>query len=523
MTPFLKKLLYCGVVILSTTISAQAQISIPQIQWAKSFGGSESDFPSAIELTSDKGYIIAGGSYSSDFDIAGHHGTTDFSDFWIVKLDSNGVLEWQRSLGGDSDDVARSIKQTKDGGYILAGYSNSKNWDVSGNHGGYDYWIVKLDENGKIIWQRSYGGTGDDKAFSVELSSDDGYVIAGTSYSNDMDVTGHHGSAGSADCWVIKLNSVGELQWEKSFGGTQDDAANEIKRTSDNGFIIAAYLTSMHDFTAIKIDSLGNEKWESSVGGSGDEEAFSIDVTKDGGFILAGYSDSKDGAVTGNHGNTDYWIVKLDSVGKLLWQKSFGGSDAEAAYSIKPTFDAGFIIAGISSSNDFDVSGNHGGNDYWLVKLDSIGNLQWQKSLGGPGEEFALCVRQTSDSGYVIAGSSDFDGGDVTDNHNHEDFWVVKLGTQTMNDVKAVKSSSNEAINFPNPFNEKTQIQFSYAIESPSEFILYNILGEEVKRLKISSGTESISFSRENLASGIYVYHVVSSGRIIGEGRMIIQ
>lgn len=500
------------------------QSTIPHIQWAKSFGGTDIDQAFSIEETTDHGFIIAGASYSEDLDIAGHHGSTDNPDYWIVKLDSNGNLEWQRSLGGTGDDVANCIKQTRNGGYIVAGYSNSNDGDVSGNRGGYDYWIVELDENGKIVWQKSYGGSRNDIANSVELHSDGGYIIAGTSFSNDKDVTGHYGSIDSADCWIIKVDTTGNLQWGYSFGGTDDNAANEIRRTSDNGYVIDAYSTLDKDFSAIRIDSVGSNKWEVFFGGSGDDRSFSVDPTRDNGYVFAGFSNSVDAPVTNNHGSADFWIVKLDSTVNIIWQKSLGGTSEDAAYSVRQTIDGGFIAAGSSASTNDDVTGNHGGNDYWIVKLDSMGNLQWQKTLGGPGEDFALCVRQTSDSGYIIAGSSDFDGGDVSGNHNHEDFWIVKLGTQEKTGVVfSDRDKFKTGSNYPNPFSARTTISFSTIANTGSSLHLYNQLGQQIRTMNIQEGSKNVLLDRSGLPSGMYVYHVIRNGEIVERGRIVAE
>lgn len=534
MAPFLKIFGFSLFALLAPDLSLFGQSVIPHIEWAKSFGGSDIDQAQSIEQTSDKGYIIAGSSYSNDLDIVGHHGSIDNPDCWIVKLDSNGILDWQRSLGGTADDVANSIKQTPDGGYIVAGYSTSKNFDVTGNHGKEDYWVVRLDGNGKIIWQKSFGGSRSDRAYAVELTGDDGFVVAGYSSSNDGDVTKHHGDTTNTDYWIIKLDSSGNIKWQKSLGGYNDDVAYSIRQTADRGLIIAGSSYSVDtvggdnnfshgtvDFWVVKLDSMGVLKWQRSYGGSQFDEAYSIDLTSDGGYIAAGYSTSNDGDVTHNNGLSDFWIIKLDSIGNLKWQRSFGGSSTDAALSVKQTFDGGFIIAGNNDSST--ISGNHGGNDYYIVKLDSLGKLQWQKTLGGPGEEFALCIRQTADSGYVVAGSSDFDGGDVQGNHNHEDFWIVKLGNKQVNDVKTVKNTSNTFTNFPNPFSDKTIIVLPDAAKTISFLFLYDLPGKELRRISIPEGSNEIAIERRELPSGVFVYRIVREGIIIGTGNLVIH
>ncbi len=181
----------------------------------------------------------------------------------------------------------------------------------------------------------------------------------------------------------------------------------------------------------------GSHKWEKSLGGSGNDIIYrgkrSIEQTSDGGYILAGESTSSDGDVTGNHGGSyDYWIVKLDNTGAISWEKSLGGSDDDKPYSIEQTSDGGYIVAGQSLSTDGDVTGNHGNYDYWVVKLDNTGAISWQQSLGGSDYDIAYSVEQTSDGGYAIAGGSYSIDGDVTGNHGAYDYWIVKLGPETL-------------------------------------------------------------------------------------------
>ncbi len=383
-----------------------AKAQVPPIEWQKSLGGNRPDGVSSIQQTTDGGYIVAGSSYSNDGDVSGNHGD---EDCWIVKLDSNGNLKWQESLGGTRDDGASFIQQTSDGGFIVAGESASNDDDVSGNHGSSDYWIVKLDSAGIIEWQNSFGGSGVDYATSIQQTLDGGFIVAGSSESNDGNVSGNHltynygDSVPSRDYWIVKLNSFGNIIWQKSFGGSSDDAANSIQQTIDGGYVICGSSWSWNDgdvsgsfgngdYWVIKIDSLGNLLWQKVLGGSDIDIAWSVRQTNDEGFIVGGVSSSLDGEVTGNHGSTDYWIVKLTSSGNLMWEKSFGGTLADPGLSVEQTTDGGFIVAGYSKSNDGNVSGNHGGYDFWILKLNINGNLIWEKSLGGSLDDYGHSV-----------------------------------------------------------------------------------------------------------------------------------
>ena len=402
------------------------------LNWQKTYGGSSWDWPFSIQQTTDEGYVFAGGSNSNDGDVQGNMGGYDY---WIVKLTSSGEINWQKSLGGSSLEYATHIKQTTDGGYIIAGRSNSNDGDVSGNHGSSDYWIVKLTSSGEINWQKSLGGSGYEEARSIQPTTDGGYIIAGSSSSNDGDVSGNHGGD---DFWIVKINSSGEIEWQKSLGGSSQDWAYSVAQSTDGGYIIAGTSESTdedvsgnhgaEDCWIVKLTPAGEIEWQKSLGGSGDDRAWLITNTADEGYIIAGWSDSNDGDVSGNHGDYDYWIVKLSSAGETEWQKSLGGSALDKAWSVQQTIDEGYIIVGQSSSNDGDVSGNHGDTtDYWIVKLSSSGEIEWQRSFGGYDFDAAYSIQHTSDGGYIIGGETLSGDGDVPENKGGYDAWIIKL------------------------------------------------------------------------------------------------
>ena len=411
----------------------------PVVEWQKCLGGSGFENATFTQQTTDGGYILVGTSTTNNGDVSGNHGGYDY---WVVKLSSTGSIQWQKCLGGSGDDKANSIQQTTDGGYIVAGYSNSNNGDVSGNHGYNDYWIVKLDINGIILWQKSLGGSNTDEASSIQQTADGGYIVAGWSNSNNGDVSGNHGGA---DYWIVKLGSTGSIQWQKSLGGFGYEEASSIQQTTDGGYILAGWSNSNDsnvignhggvDYWVLKLDNAGSIQWQKSFGGSGDDIPYSLQQTTDGGYVVAGGSGSNDGDVSGNHGGSgggDYWVVKMDNTGNIQWQKCLGGSDNDYASSIRQATDGGYIVAGLSLSNDGDVSGNHGQDDYWVAKLGSTGSIQWQKCLGGSSGDAASSIKQTTDGGYIVVGNSGSNDGDVSGNHGGGSFdcWAVKLAAK---------------------------------------------------------------------------------------------
>ena len=499
-------------------------------------GGTKRDELTAISQTTDGGYIIGGYSESNDGDVTGHHGSTNGSDYWIVKLDGSGNLQWQKSLGGTASDILITISQTSDGGYIAGGHSNSTDGDVTGHHGlanTEDYWIVKLDSSGNLQWQKSLGGT-QSEYLSTLSQTTDGYILGGTSLSLDGNVTGHHGSQSFIDYWIVKLDASGNLQWQKSLGGTNDDILVTLSQTTDGGCIAGGYslsndgdvtghhgTTSFRDYWIIKLNANGNQQWQKSLGGTNLDELATLSQTTDGGYIVGGSSVSTDGDVTGNHGNSqDYWIVKLDGSGNLQWQKSLGGTAGDYLRTLNQTTDGNYIAAGNSYSNDGDVTGHNGGalnkQDYWIVKLDANGNLQWQKSLGGTAGDYLETLNQTTDGNYIVAGNSDSNDGDVTGHHgalNRQDYWIVKLGTSTS--VENIFNTNFLKI-YPNP---TTGI---FTIKTTNEGLLeiLTLHGELIKREVITKN--EIVINLPDLSKGIYLLRYISKSEI-QTNKIIIQ
>ena len=345
----------------------------PAIQWQKTLGGSQHDFANSVAITPDSGYIVAGSTKSNDGDVSGNHGNYDY---FVAKLSAAGAIQWKKTYGGSGDDEAYSIISTFDGSYVVTGFASSGDGDVTGYHGNTDAWVVKISATGAIIWQKSLGGSNLDEIYSIRQTIDSGYILAGITNSNDGDVSGNHGLY---DCWVVKLNAAGAIQWQKSLGG------------------------------------------------SATERAFSGQQTADSCYIIAGGTASNDGDVSGNHGADDYWVAKLSATGSLLWQKCYGGTGNEDARSIIQTADGGYIMAGSSDVASGDITVNYGASDYWLVKLSATGALQWQKSFGGSGIEYPSSVIQMPDSSYVASGTTLSNDGDVSGNHGSFDTWIVKL------------------------------------------------------------------------------------------------
>ncbi|RZS99552.1 fibronectin type III domain-containing protein [Aquimarina brevivitae] len=419
-----------------TTSEGETTNEQPSIAWERSFGGSQIDEANAVVLTQDGGYAIVGTSYSDDGDVESNNDNDGYlgGDIWVIRLDSSGDLIWETNLGGSLDERGNSIRQTSDNGFIIAGSSNSSDQDISGDSSFVDFWVVKLDQNGILDWEVNYGGGGNEGANSIQQTMDEGYIVAGFTSSSNGDVGGNNGSL---DYWIIKLDTTGSLVWEKNLGGSGIDIARAIEQTNDGGYIVAGSSASSdgdvgtnygeEDYWVVKLDASGNLVWETNLGGSSEDLAYDIEQTLDQGYIIAGYSESSDIDVTDNHGGRDFWIVKLDISGGIVWENNIGGSESDTASSIQQTSDQGYIIAGNSASNDFDTSTNLGALDYWVLKINDTGVLMWEISLGGPLSDYANAIQQTND-GYILAGYTQGPGGDIGGTGKGSwDYWVVKL------------------------------------------------------------------------------------------------
>jgi len=415
------------------TSSAQ----LPRLNWALHYGGSKVDVPFAIKFTNDGGTIAVGYTDSKDNEVS-PHANRDYWDLWIVKLNKCGVIEWERSLGGTGYESARDVEQTADGGYIVLGETNSTDGDVIKGFGGTkDIWLLKFNGTGNLQWQKRYGGSGLDIGNRIAVMSDGSYLVAASSSSNDGNITGNHGTGGYTDAVMMKFSSNGALQWSKCFGGSKNEELLDFKII--NGKIFAAGFANSidgdippsqknYDVWLLALDQNGNKIFSKIYGGSQNDVAYSMSVGNDGSLTLAGYTTSNDGDVTGAKGSQDYWVINLTQQGDLSWQKDLGGSDAEYANSVITDSDGGYIVAGISYSSDGDITGAKGEGDYWVVKFTSSGNIVWKQNFGGSGNDnLHSFIYQSSVSEYYIAGDSDSDDGDFSDDFGDVDFGIIKF------------------------------------------------------------------------------------------------
>jgi len=377
------------------------------ITWDKTFGGSNEDMGFSIVQTENGGYAVAG------YTILDREKRKDTwraklgyieltedkrQDFWIIKIDKNGNIEWDEVFGENGPDIANSIIRTKDGGYAVAGFI----WTIYA--GKQDIWIVKLDENGNKEWDKTFDKDKNDVAYSIIQTKDGGYAIAG---STGLKLWGE------VNCWVIKLDAKGNMEWDNDFGGTGWDEIFSIVQTKDGSFVTTGCVwskgTGRGDIYIAKLNKNGDLVWDKTFGGSEDDEAHSIIQTEDGGYVVTGFTVSED------TGDRDIWVIKLDKDGNKVWDKTIGGASEDWANSIVQTEDEGYMVAGWTKSI------GAGKTDVWIVKLDKRGNLVWDKTFGGSENDEAHSIVQTEDGGYAITGWTKSKG------TGNADVWVIKL------------------------------------------------------------------------------------------------
>jgi len=428
-------------------------------QWDYRYGGTGKEYLHSFQQTNDRGYISGGRSYSGiggDKTQSNWDSSLIYPDYWVVKIDAFGNKQWDKRYGGTDYDMLTSLQQCSDGGYILGGWSASgTNGDKTlPSWGQNDYWIIKIDSLGNKQWDKRFGGTETDVLYSLQQTIDGGYILGGESYSG---ISGDKTQANwdtatlpTEDYWVVKIDSLGTKQWDRRFGGKGKEQFRSLSQTSDGGYILGGYSYSgisgdktennwdttllTPDFWVVKIDPLGNTQWDKRFGGNGHDYLRSLLESIEGGYILAGYSNS---GISGDKtqtswGYTDYWIVKIDSLGTKQWDKRFGGVFGEDYFgNIFQTSDRGYLLTGTSYSPlSGDKSENNlGQGQTWIVKTDSLGNKQWDKTiLSNGGYDYGFAI-QTNDGCYVSANYTDAGiGGYKTQiNRGDSDYWIVKF------------------------------------------------------------------------------------------------
>jgi len=448
----------------------------PDTLWTQHFGDIHEESSTCIRQTSDGNFIIIG---VTDQTSSGRN------DIWLIKADENGIMIWDRTFGGNQNDFSIVGHQTADGGFIIAGTTES-----FGN-GMQDFWLIKTDADGNEEWNQTFGTAENDRTQYVKQTFDGGYIITGG--------TGNFETS-NQDAWLIKTDENGNLEWQQTYGGNGNEKMYTVHQETDGSYILAgltsSYGNGTYDAYLIKTDSLGNEIWSQTFGGSEIENAYSMQILPGEGYILAGSTKSF-GA-----GDFDVWLIKTDQQGNEIWSYVYGTEVLEYCYSLDITSDGNFILGGLTNAT---VNGDI---DVLVMKISDSGDEIWTKKVGLDGDEPSFFVEQSEDEGYVLAGySNSFGNGD-------NDVYIVKLAPDGSTDTENIidQPSGHKLWNYPNPFNPSTEIKFQisdYSTIKHHKLSIYNLRGQIIKQYLIQDPQSSVTWNGKNeynipVSSGIY-------------------
>lgn len=474
------------------------------------------------------------------------------------------AIDWQKCYGGSSKDIGFSVQETFDNGYVFAGQTSSNDAQVTNNYGNIDVWVVKTNSLGTIEWEKTFGGSNEDYAHYIEQTSDGGYILTGTTLSNDGDFTDNHGLR---DIFAIKLNNFGIIEWKKCLGGISREYGEEIHQTTDNGYIIFGRTNSESgdvettygniDFWLIKLNSNGDIIWENNYGGNYDDIGLSVKETQDNGYILSGYTNSVDGDSLGNHSfEYDCLVIKTDDQGGIEWKKVIGGVNDDYCYSIIEDGAGNFIGTGYTNSIDGDIQTNIGGYDglvfklnsigdlvwsntfgsiqndaltdisltlngdfivsgvydgfidtssnsqSWLIKFNSSGDLIWENKYGGSNDDAFIRSSFTASNDIICIGQTNSNDIDVTENHGDYDFWIVKLSPEQLSNSTFQQLEMNIS---PNPASHYINLHLSkdYIVD---EIKIIDVTG----KLIVNEIKNANQIDISNLSKGLYFIEVFS-------------
>jgi hypothetical protein len=519
------------------------------VNWQSCFGGSEFDYATDMVEFNNHFYIL-GNTFSNDGDISFLHGE---NDFWLVCTDSQGNMSWERTYGGSDSEGSHRILSTGEGYFYLLGAAFSSDGDITNDPylDSGDYWVVKIDSLGNIIWDKIVGGNAGETLWSAALTSDGGVVIIGQAYSDDGDVSI---SFGMGDTWVVKINSEGELEWDFTIGTNWIDVGQAIIQTSDGGYLVGGSsmlgeggnitcesYSSMADAILTKLDADRNIEWQRCYGGSEHDGIISLIELEDG-YIFGAYTSSNDGDVSGWHsgynhlGNPqpDMWIVKIDFSGNIIWQNALGGSRGEMGKNIFLSNNNEITAVISTQSNNGDVSGNHSLSEYdhdiWLIKLSADGELLSQHCFGGAGNEIVeFGVYQKSDYNYIIAAQTDYGpsydvgctphGG----NWNDRDFWVFEVNDTTVS-LPEQPPQVYELTTYPNP--AKDYICFERKGKESRrrmEINIFSASGLPVKELILYPGETLKVWDTRCIPAGVYFYRSLQIDGSAEYGKVVVE
>lgn len=498
----------------------------PDILWQSSIGGSNAEVAADVIALESGNLLVCGSTLSADGNVPENNGS---HDVWLTEFNTSGSIEWSQVFGGTSSDIPSAIIQTADGGFLILSTTGSNDGDVAGMHGETDVWLLKMDADRVVEWQHCYGGSMVEMAADV-IENEIGYIFSATSYSIDGDIEENHGTLG--DYWIVQVDHEGNILWENTYGGTGQEWAHAMVLTQDGQLVVAGESASsdgditMHksalDGWVIKIAmDDGDLLWETSVGKFKDDHI--ADITEDikGNLIFVGRTQS---AFNGYHGYVDLWVGMLRPNGYEKKVKVFGGTHPDYGFSIEALSTGGFLICGYTSSKNGDVSVKIGTNDVWLLQLDEQANLVWEKTYGGTQLDFGVGAITTSD-GIVFCATSYSMDVDCTSNQGMSDIWLVRLEEESLIKNSGIQNPA-EIFVFPIPASSSFSIALPIAEAGQHcQVIIYDRQGRLCRHLfltadaggrvhvDITPGLEAGNyFLLVKSGSGEFVHQIVITG-----------
>ncbi|MDQ3049515.1 MAG: T9SS type A sorting domain-containing protein [Bacteroidota bacterium] len=531
--------------LLLVTLTSMGQSPAWEPQWDKKYGGIDEDIISTFTVAPDSSIILGGTSFSGvsgDKSQPNHDTSLTTADFWVIRTDSSGTILWEKRYGGSQNENLSETIVTSDGGLLSGGQSFSgnsgdkteANWDTTLNSN--DYWIIKTDGSGNIQWDKRFGGTSFEIFGGVKQVADGGYIISGSSFSGadgDKSELNH----GGWDYWIVRVNDLGNIIWNKRFGGLGDDFSTNVVVTQDGDYLLAGYSNSGiggdksetnrgdTDFWLVKVDDTGNKIWDKTFGGNNNDWLFAITATADGGFITGGQSFSE---ATGdksepNHDPTtsgsDRWIVKADANGAKQWDKTIGGLETDDLSRIIQTPDNGFLLSGDSYS---DTGGdksedNLGPEQTWVVKTDSMGVIQWDKTILTYGHDELGSAIPWGDKCFIAVNFTQSDtGGYKTEiGWGYGDYWMIKMCDEAPLSTQEPEQQNNGWQSFPNPVTN----QFTLISSQPVGIItveIYDVSGRLIHRADYDENAtgKNVEIDAKYFSRGMLVCRIIEARKV---------
>jgi hypothetical protein len=468
-----------------------------QITFQRTYGDTWSDVGHSVQQTADGGYIIAG--YTDSYGAG-------FCDVYLVKTDANGDTLWTRTFGGRGDDYGESVQQTSDSGYVIAGIT------ASFGAGGADVYLIRTDADGETLWTRTFGGVNYDWGSSVQQTSDGGYIVVGSTESY---------GAGGTDVYLIKTDAVGDTLWTRTFGGSDDDWGSSVQEGADGNYVIVGRAwpsdTALDDVFLVKTNAHGDTLLTRTFGGTDCDYGYSVQQTTDSGYVISGFTGSF-GA-----GLFDVYLIKTDANVDTMWTKTFGGAGDDRGYSVQQTADGGYIVAGtayLSGAGDTAV---------YLVKTDADGYARWTRTFGGTEDDYGYSVQQTADGGYIIAGETFSYGA------GWYDAYLIKTDADGHVAVAEPSTSPTRAPSFsltcePNPCRGATTIHLTpfASRHSPLALRIYDAQGRRVRTLTVNRTPCTVWDGKDDLGqplpTGTYFCRLITAlGQTVAQSVVLVR